>query len=232
MNRWALATIFVIGFTAALVGTVPMSFALSWLGADQAGVSAAAVSGSIWNGRLKAAHYRAIPLGDVQAALDPFALISGTRRLAVNGTLVSAIVVEGASRGFETAYAAIEVAHLRPAFPLAGRVRLEQATLLFSQERCVRAEGRLATDILKRAFDGPEVTGTLACAGEAAVARLDGRLQDGEVSIVLRLDSAGRYQAETRVTSTSPMVRVALALAGFSESGGGFIRSDEGALGT
>ena len=44
-------------------------------------------------------------------------------------------------------------------------------------------------------------------------------------------DSAGRYQAETRIVSTNAMVRGALALAGFTENGGGFTRSDEGALG-
>lgn len=232
MNRWALFAVFVIGFTVALVGTVPMSVALSWVGANQAGLSAVTVSGSIWNGRLKAVQYRAIPLGDVEAALDPFALIAGTRRLAVNGPLGAAILVQGATHGFESADATVDIAHLRADASLAGHARLEQATLLFSEDRCVRAEGRLATDILKHAFDGPEATGALACAGDAAVARLDGEFQEGAVTIALRLDANGHYQAETRVTSASPMVRTALALAGFTESGGGFVRSDEGALGT
>jgi len=232
MKRSALACVFVIGIALALAATVPMSVTLSWLGADQVGVSATEVSGSIWSGRLKSAQYRGIPLGDVEASLDPFALLAGTRRLAVQGALGSATLVQGDSRGFETADAAIEVAHLYPALPLAGRLRLDQATLLFSGRRCVRAEGRVATDILKRAFDGPDVTGTLSCAGEAAVAQLDGRLPDGEVSIALRLDAGGRYQAETRIVSANPMVRGALVLAGFAESGGAFVRSDEGALGT
>lgn len=231
--KWsALACVFVAGIALALAATVPMSVALSWLGADQVGVSAAEVSGSIWSGRLKAAQYRGIPLGDVEASLDPFALLVGTRRLAVQGTLGGATLVDGDSRGFEMADAAIEAAHLHPALPLAGHMRLERATLLFSGRRCVRAEGHIATDLLERAFDGPEVAGTLSCAGEAAVARLDGRLQDVDVSIALRLDAGGRYQAETRIVSANPMVRGALALAGFAESGDGFVRSDEGALGT
>ena len=232
MKRSALACVFVIGSAFALAATAPMRVTLSWLGADQAGVSAAEISGSIWNGRLTGTHYRDIPLGEVEASLDPFALLAGTRRLAVLGTFGRATLVQGDSRGFEAADAAIEVAYLRPAFPLAGRIRLEQATLLFSGGRCVRAEGRVATDVLQRAFDGSEVAGTLSCVGEAAVARLDGRLTDGEVSIALRLDASGNYQAETRVVSANPMVRGALALAGFAESGDGFVRSDEGALGT
>ena len=232
MKRWALAALFGIGFAVALAGTVPMRVALSWLGADRIGVAATEVSGSLWNGRLTAAQYRGIALGDVDASLDPFALVASTHRLTVHGTLGSATLVQGDTRGFEAPHGAIEVAHLRTTLPLAGLMRLEQATLLFSEGRCARAEGRIATDILKRAFEGPEVTGTLSCAGEAGIARLEGRLRDVEVSIALRVEASGRDQAETRIVSANPMVRGVLSLAGFVESGEGFVRSDEGALGT
>jgi len=232
MKRWALGIVFIAGLAAVLAATVPMRLALSWLGADQSGVSAAEVSGSIWSGRLKAAQYRGIPLGDVEASLDPLALIAGTRRVTVQGTLGKATLVQGTLRGFETADAAIEIERLHPALPLAGRLRVEQATLLFSGGRCLRAEGRIATDVLQRAFRGPDVAGTLSCAGDAAVARLDRRLDDVQVSIAIRVDAGGRYEAETRIISANPMVRSALALAGFAESGDGFVRSDEGVLGT
>lgn len=232
MRRSLLVSAFVAAFGAALVMTLPMRVALTWMGADRAGVSAAEVSGSIWNGRLKAAEYHGASLGDVEGSLDPFALLSGTRRLAVRGTVGKATLVEGASRGFEMTDAAIEVEHLRPSLPLTGHLRLESATLLFSGNRCQRAEGRIATDVLQRAFNGPEVAGILSCAGAAAIAQLHGRAQDVEVNIVMSLDSAGRYQAETRVVSANPVVRGALVLAGFTENGDGFTRSDEGALGT
>jgi hypothetical protein len=202
------------------------------MGADRAGVSAAGVSGSIWNGRLKAAEYHGASLGDVEASLNPFALLAGTRRLAVRGTLGNATLVEGTSRGFEMTDASIEVERLRPSLPFTGRLRLESATMLFSGNRCQRAEGRITTDVLQRAFNGPEVAGMLSCAGAAAIAQLHGRAQGVEVSIVMRLDSVGGYQAETRIVSTNPMVRGALALAGFIENGAEFIRSDEGVLGT
>jgi len=232
VKRWALATVFVAGFAAALASTLPMSLALAWLGGARIGVSAAEVSGSIWNGRLRAAQYRGIALGDVEASLEPFALLAGTRRLAVQGTFGRTTLVQGDTRGFEMADAAIEVEHLRPTLPLAGRLRLEGATLLFSAGRCARAEGRIATDVLQHAFNGPEVAGNLSCAGEAAIARLEGRMEDVQVSIALRLDAGGRYQAETRIVSANLLIRGALALAGFAENGDGFTRSDEGALGT
>jgi len=232
MKRVTFALTFVVAFAAALASTVPMSIALTSIGADQVGVSAAHVSVSIWNGRLEAAQYRGMPLGDVVAALDPWALVAGTRRLAARGVFGRATLVQGDARGFEMADAAIEIQHLRPSLPLTGEVRLESVTLMFAGDRCSRAEGRIATDILKRAFNGPEVTGTLSCAGDAAVAQLEGRAQDAQVGIALRLDAAGHYQVETRVVSANPVVRGALALAGFSENGDGFTRSDEGMLGT
>jgi general secretion pathway protein N len=232
MKGRALAVVFVIAFAAALAASVPMRLVLSWPDADRVGISAAEVSGSIWDGWLTAAQYRGIKLGDVEISLDPLALLAGTRRLTVRGPLGAAMLVQGESYGFEAADAAIDVEQLRSGFPLAGRVRLEHATLLFSGGRCARAEGRIATDILQRAFDGPEVAGDLSCAGDAAVARLDGRLQDVGVSIALRLDAGGRYQAETRVITANPIVRGTLGLAGFVESGEGLVRSDEGALGT
>jgi general secretion pathway protein N len=229
MNRWALALVFVTGFTAALVGTVPMSLALSRAGATH--VSAAAVSGSIWNGRAEAARYRDIPLGDVELSLDPLALLSGTRRVTMNGPLGRFTLVQGAARGLEAADAAIEVEHLRLAPGFSGHVRLANATVLFSDGRCLRAQGRIATDVLERAIGGPEISGVLACAGEAAVAQLEALTRDIEVHLTLRLDAQGRYQAVTHVASTNPLVRGALAIAGFTERANGFVRSDEGDLG-
>jgi hypothetical protein len=232
MKRATLALVFAGAFAAALAATMPASLALSLLGSDAIGLSAADVSGSIWNGRLKLVQYRGIPLGDVGVSLDARALISGARRLTVQGPRGEATLVESDSRGFERATIAIAIEHLNPPMPIAGRLRLENVTLLFSGARCARAEGRIATDALERALRGPEVSGRLSCAGDAAVAQLEGRTQDLDVSIAVRLEAAGRYQLETRVVSVNPVVRGALALAGFTENGGGFTRSDEGAFGT
>jgi general secretion pathway protein N len=232
MKRATLSLVFATAFAGALAVTLPMAFVLSWLGADKMGLSAAEVSGSIWDGHLRAAQYRNVSLGDVQTSLDPFALFVGTRRLAVQGTFGRATLAQGDTFGFETAAATtIALEHLRPSLPLSGRLRLENATLLFSRDRCVRAGGRIVIDVLERSLSAPEVSGTLSCAGQAATAQLEGRTQDIQVNIALRLDATGRYQAETRIVSANPTVRDALALAGFAENGGGFTRSDEGELG-
>jgi general secretion pathway protein N len=216
---------------AALAILAPASFGLSLIGADIIGISATDISGSIWNGRLKGSQYRGIPLGDLEVSLDPFALLSGSRHLTVQGPLGRARLVQADLRGFEGTNVVIEIQHFKPSIRIAGRLMLENATLLFSGTRCARAEGSVATDVLERAFRGPEVVGNLSCAGDAAVAQLQGRTQDVDVSIALRLDADGRYQAETRVISADPVVRGALALAGFAENGEGFTRLDEGALG-
>ena len=117
MGRSLFVCVSVAAFGAALVMTLPMRIALAWMGADHAGVSAADVSGSIWNGQLRATQYHGAPLGDMEASLDPFALLSGKRRLTVRGTLGKVALVEGVSRGFEMADAAIEVDTYGRRFP-------------------------------------------------------------------------------------------------------------------
>jgi general secretion pathway protein N len=227
MKRWILPCVFVAAFLSALAVAAPMSLALSWLGADEFSVSAANVSGTIWSGQLKDAHYRETPLGDVDVSLDPLSLIGGTRRLAVTGSLGKLTLVEGAVNGLEAADIAIAVEHLGIAPSL--NLRLENATVLFSRERCSRAEGRIAANIEQ--FGGLDVSGTLACAGEAAIARLQGGTETIEVSVTLRVNARAQYEAQTRVASSDPIVRAALAIAGFVEQGNEFVRSDEGVLG-
>jgi hypothetical protein len=230
VNRWTLDIVFVLSFAAALAATTPMGLTLFL--AAPAGMSAAAVSGSIWNARVEAAHYRGVPLGNVELSLDPFALFRGTQRLAVKGPLGQATLVQGGVRGFETADVELAVEHLRLAPGFSGELQLRGATVLFADGLCVRAQGSIATDVLGRAFGGPEISGALACVGDAAIAQLQGRTQDSDVRVMLRLDGQGRYEAETHVATSNVLVRNALPLAGFTERADGFVRLDEGAFGS
>src|SRR5262245_19748964 len=107
MKPLMLGALFGAASAAAVVATFPMSLALSWAGAHEIGLSAASVSGSIWNARFIGAEYRGIPLGDVQVSLNPLGLTSGTLRLDVKGAPGTAVLVLGNTRGFESANATI-----------------------------------------------------------------------------------------------------------------------------
>ena len=232
MKRWILGCVFVAAFLSALAGTAPMSLALSWLGSDEFSVSAADVSGTIWSGHLYQARYRQVPLGDVETSFDPRDLLGGSRKMAVKGSFGRVVLVQGDAAGLESADIAIAIERLGIAAPLAGNLRLESATVLFSDQRCSRAEGRIAANLAEPAFGHLEMSGSLSCAGEAAMARLQGRTENVEVSVTLRVDARAYYEGQTRVASSDPIVRTALAIAGFIEQGNEFVRSDEGVLGS
>src|SRR3546814_14250723 len=52
-----------------------MRLALAWADADDAGIAAREVRGSIWSGELVEARLGALPLGTVKASLSPLALL-------------------------------------------------------------------------------------------------------------------------------------------------------------
>src|SRR3546814_16030347 len=54
-----------------------MRLALAWADADDAGIAAREVRGSIWSGELVEARLGALPLGTVKASLSPLALLGG-----------------------------------------------------------------------------------------------------------------------------------------------------------
>src|SRR3546814_17244209 len=60
-----------------IVLTFPMRLALAWADADDAGIAAREVRGSIWSGELVEARLGALPPGPVKASLSPLALLGG-----------------------------------------------------------------------------------------------------------------------------------------------------------
>ena len=232
MKGWALTAIFVAGFIVTLASTVPFGVALAWSQGAPSGLSSDSVSGSIWNGRLENTRIGRIRIGDVDAHLSPFALFTGVSRLSLRSELGAATLVQGRERGIEDAEIAIDLEQLGFAVPMAGSVKLQRATLLFQDDRCNFVEGQISTDVFRRVWSGPELSGRLMCDGKAAVARLAGRTADVDVDIMVRIEADGRYRVQSHVTSSNNGVLIALGLAGFAQNGDGVVRLDEGILGT
>lgn len=231
MMRLPLAPVFVAAFAMSSLGTVPLSMVLGLFHAENAGLSARA-SGSIWSGHLQDLRLSGVHVGDAEARLDPFALLTGVRRLQIRSERGVGLVVGGRTIGVEHVRASVDFAELGLALPFEGVLRLDDATLLFQDGRCSRAEGRISTDVFRRNVNGPDLAGTLACDGSAAVARLLGRVSDMEIAMVLRVEAGGSYRLDSRATGVSSAIRGALLLAGFAQSGESFVRLDKGMLGT
>src|SRR3546814_18492949 len=66
-----------------IVLTFPMRLALAWADADDAGIAAREVRGSIWSGELVEARLGPLPLGPVKATLSPLAPPGGPAHLGL-----------------------------------------------------------------------------------------------------------------------------------------------------
>jgi len=232
MTRLSLAIVFATAFVLFAVGTIPLGLALSLTHAEQAGLSARDVSGSIWSGTLKDMRLRGVRLGDTDIGFEPFALAAGMRRLHLRSERGEATIVGGRIQGMDHAGMTVGLDELGLALPFKGVVRLRDATFLFENGNCSWAAGHIATDLLRLNDNGPELAGELACDGDSAVARLSGNAGEVRIGMTVRIDAGGHYRSELRAGGADPALSGALLLAGFAQSGDVLVRIDEGMLGT
>ena len=230
MSRLLLLGLFVAVLAVTLAASFPLALALRWSGMDAAGLSARAVSGSIWNGRLHDVRLRGLALGDVAARVDPFAFAAGTLRLALSSERGSVTLLQGNRRGIENADLTLTLQQAGIALPVDGAVRLQHVTMLFAEDGCASAGGRVSLDLFQRHWGGPVLTGTVACMGAAAVAALTGGGDAMRVRMIFAFDEHKHYRVESQVASSAPMLRAALSIAGFRENGAHLLRVDEGVL--
>lgn len=117
MSRAWLAAVFAASAVVAVAALVPLRVALEQTGAAQWGLSAAAVEGPVWGGRLIDARLAGAPVGDLDVALAPLPLLTGRLRLEIRGgaegPLQRAVLVRrGAELRIESLEAAPEAAWL------------------------------------------------------------------------------------------------------------------------
>jgi general secretion pathway protein N len=231
-----LTIVFAVVLVAALVAFMPMRAAAGLIGLDRLGLSAAAVSGTVWSGRLQGAAFRGTPLGEVAVGVDPLALFTGTTRLRLRAAGGRAVLVRSGSRvGLVDADLQAPLALFPTAVPLPGTLTTQDLTAGFQRGRCVRAEGKVSADVLQRNGDllgegGSLLTGDAVCDGGALVLPLRGRTQSANVELTLRIESDGRYRMDTKVDTADPRLQSTLSLAGFVPAAGGRARTDQGRL--
>lgn len=230
---WIIAS---AAFALLLIAvTFPMRLALALAGAEQAGISARAVSGSVWSGELVDARLGALSLGTVRARLSPLALLTGRVELAFarNDARLGALAGRlhgGGRRGLSDLDGAVSLAGGLGMIPV-DTVRFEGAALRFdSAGKCVAANGRVQLSIaapiagldLSRGLSGP-----LACAGGRAQAALAS--QSGMERLTLSFDDSGAWRARFAIgVDRDPAMAAALSLLGFKPGPGGFALTASG----
>lgn len=222
-------------FAIAALVFLPMRLALGWAGLDDQGFTAREVTGSLWSGRLSEARFGELALGDLDAAVSPFALLIARARIALEREApVEAQRLTGTVEiGRRRAAVLGATGPIEPGnafFPLpVSALNLTEASVRFVDGACEAAEGRI-TATMAGSFLGATLPGALSgaprCDAGALLLPLNGVA--GSEGVALRLWADGRYRAELTLVPTDPTVTSRLDAAGFTANGSARTFSVEG----
>lgn len=244
MMRFVVVTMFAaIVFLLGGIALLPMRMVLVAARLDRAGLAAAEVSGTIWNGALRGAQFRGADLGDVRLGLSPLSLLrlAPQMRFAApgNGGVQSASA-SGAMRllispGVVKLNAALPLGIWKSPIPLQGQLRFADVSFRFERGRCIGASGRVSTDALTASasslgLQGPVLEGPVTCDGPFALANLAGEQNGMRVLAKLRIDARARVKLDSEVSGVDGVGEAVLSAAGFTLGPNGWARSDQGHL--
>src|SRR5690606_36810824 len=118
---------------------------------------------------------------------------------------------------------------------LSLRASLENAGLLFDDEGCREAGGRVRVELAvdDEALPGVILAGSPECAGRKGVLALVPEQASGALQLEasFEVDSDGRYRLQSLARSDDPALRASLLAAGFQQAPGSFSRVDSGSFG-
>ncbi|WP_205479444.1 type II secretion system protein N [Sphingomonas arenae] len=234
MFRWILWT--AAAGIALLVLFFPLRLALDAADLPKLGLTARAVSGSIWDGRIGDLSLGRQALGTFDVQLRPGPLLLGRtalrfqRRDDLQGPLEGTLRSGGGSHGVEQLTGRLATASLLAPVPV-DALEFRQVTILFHDGACMKAEGevsaaagaRLGGLNLTKALTGP-----VSCEGQRVRARLAS--ETGRETLEVLLSENGRYRAFMTLRGLPPTVAAGLGLIGFQNGPEGTSLSMSGAL--
>ncbi len=223
------------GLGVAALALVPLRLVLDRL-ALPAVLAATDASGTVWNGTLHRVHWDGRPLGDIDVALQPRALLAGVQRVRLEGAAASAVLLDGRRRGIEGAHGTLAIDRVAGLGGLDLRLGLDDATMVFDATGCRAAGGSVRLGLSLPAAPAPllELAGTPACAGDSVRVRLvpsAGTDAAPDVDALLEVAGDGRWRLHALVRAPDPSTRFALQAAGFQEAPGGLSRAGSGRVG-
>ena len=209
VRRWVflgLATV------ALLVVLTPLRVGAGLVGLDRLGVSARQMTGLIWSGKVIEGRVGPLPLGRLDVALNPLALLIGQGRLSFAGHpratapaetgLTGRVIGRRGGSELVGVSGSVEVGGLVGGLP-AGLMTLTDFGALWEAGRCQEATGRVRLDLNGPVAGLPlgSLSGAPRCDGGALLLplasgtgaeRLDVRLDNGgaKAALVVRSDDA------------------------------------------
>lgn len=238
MRRILIYLLILMGIVVAALFFMPLKLAVSMANLDKSGFSARAISGSIWNGRVEGAQIGPFALGDLDAGLQLFPLLTGTVRMDLerppapgdNG-LVATIGRQGRGLLIENATTNLSVGEQLAPLP-ASNIELDAVSAAFADGRCISASGkvRLSLDANIPGLDLQRgLLGDVKCDNGVLMVAM-ASASDME-QLTLSLEGNGFYTARLLLSGQDRAWTMLLPTLGFLEVPGGYAIKVAGQLG-
>lgn len=179
-------------------------------------LSAASVSGSLWQASLADAAIGSARLGPVMLRLQAGALLQGRLQWQMAGA-ISGTLYQGATGGGGEGLSGTLPGTTLPGLPLSGLTLAGVAVQLDVDGRCRAAAGQVNATLGVALAGQTSLSGAPRCEASAVLVPLAS--PDGRVRLDLRLAPQG-WQARLAISGAAPAEAMALAAAGFARSGG------------
>lgn len=207
---WAIGAAMLI---VALVVTLPMRWALVRTGFEAAGLSARAVTGSVWHATLADAAMRGARLGDVEARLAFLPLLTGTARVVLSGGALSGAVERGRSRsGIDGIDGTITMTGLA-GLPVRA-LQFDAVDIAFVDGACRTARGRVSAVGAGLLASEGSLVGTPRCDGAAVLLPLVSA--SGQARLDLKVGGDGRFSGTLALDAVDEATRSRLLAQGFA----------------
>lgn len=223
VKHWHIAV-----FILALIGFGIASAPASLLLPQREGIAYARANGTVWSARLEGLQVGPYSADRASWRLSALDVVQGKAIVPIDfeeGTIEGRLVLLGnwqGDRRFAAHNLRLDGLRIGDRLTLPGQTVLNGVDVLFEGGTCVRAQGRISSDVFARAgqavgWTGPLVEGRPRCEGDNAVINLDGANPVGErvnVRIILMGDGAAAWRVSVQTDRRDTVA--ALTAVGFS----------------
>ncbi len=236
--RALIYILIVLGLIIMAFVFMPLKLAVSMAGLENTKFSAREISGSIWNGRIEQAQLGPFALGDLDAGVQFFPLLTGNVKLDLerpastgNSGLSATIGRQGSALLVENATTILSVGQTLAPLP-ASSIALDNVSVAFAGGRCQSASGkvRLSLDAnipgldLKRGLLGDAIC-------EDGVLVLPLTSGSGMEDLTMKLEGNGFYTARLFLNGNDRAWTLLLPTLGFRKVPSGYAIKVAGQLG-
>jgi len=200
----------------ALIVLLPLRLVLGL--AMPENVTARSVEGSVWDGRIADLNVGPLPIGTVEAGLEPLPLLIGRTQFAVSR---EGFAAKASAHGLSHASGTIGLPDGLGQLPVTS-LGFGDFSVAMEDGQCVSADGTLS---LTLASPGPLLPGPITLSGKARCDKgallVPMRGAQGMEQMTLRIAGDGRWQADLTLSGLPQETADALRAGGFDARPGG-----------